>query len=323
MLRNSLVLLISLAGTGTVFADPWAEGLFPERSKDFGAVPRGSLLTHPFPIHNNSTVPVHLASVRVSCGCVVAQLEQADLAPGQSGAVVVQMHSERFVGDKVVSVHVQFDRPEFQEVTLQVKARSCEDVVLSPDVLDFGRVAHGSSLKVGTTVTFPTGGWQVSKVTSDSDYVHVALQEVTTATGRTYQVQATLDSELAVGKWFTEVWLHTNHPWMERVRVPVRVVVEPLLTVTPAGLSLDPPAPGHRAQKKVLIHGNTPFAIVGVRGGDEHWSIHDETPGKASQHVLTITLDGPVPSPQERSFQIVTDLPQGTVEIHARTENGR
>jgi hypothetical protein len=126
-----------------------------------------------------------------------------------------------------------------------------------------------------------------------------------------------------VGKWFTEVWLHTNHPWMERIRLPVRVVVEPLLTVTPASFKLEPATAGQRVQRKVIIHGTTPFSILDVKGVDSQWSVHDETPGKAPQHVLTISLNGPVAGTQERSFQVVTDLPQGTVEIHARAEMGQ
>ncbi len=251
-------------------------------------------------------------------------MEQPDLLPGQTGVVVAEMHTDRFLGDKLVQVYVHFDRPANEEVALQVKARSCEDVQLSPDVLDFGRVTPGGSLKAQATVTFPgPGSWQVLKVTSDSDYVHAAIHEVPAAAGRTYRVEATLDSDLAVGKWFTEVWLHTNHPWMERVRLPVRVVVEPVLTVVPASIHLESPAPGQRVQRKVLVHGSAPFSIVDLKGAGDHWSIHDDTPGKAAQHVLTITLDGPVGGSQERAFQIVTDLPQGTVEFHARAENGR
>ncbi len=197
-------------------------------------------------------------------------------------------------------------------------------MVLTPDVLDFGRAPRGSALRAQATVTFPGhGDWQVLRVSSDSDYVSVTVQEMPNPAGRAYLVQATLNSKLAVGKWFTEVWLHTNHPWLERVRLPVRVVIEPLLTVTPANFILAPPAPGQRVQRKVLIHANQPFAILDVTGGDKQWSVHDETPGKTQQHVLTITLNGPISSPQERSFQVVTDLPQGTVQIHARSDQDR
>jgi len=317
-------MLIGLLGPASASAESWAEGLFTERIKDFGSVPRGSVLVHPFAIHNNSGAPIHVADLRVSCGCVEARMEHPDVLPGQSATVVVQMHSDRFIGDKTVTVYVHFDRPGSAEVALEVKARSCEDILLSPDVLDFGRVTPGGSLKARTIVTFPGhGAWQVLKASSDSDYVHVTLQEVQAESGRMYQVEATLDSDLAVGKWFTEVWLHTNHPWMERVRLPVRVVVEPLLTVIPASMHLEQPAPGQRVQRKVLVHCGTPFSIVAVKGADAPWSIHDETPGKAVQHVLTLTLDGPVAGPQDHAFQIVTDLPQGTVEFHARAENGR
>ncbi len=123
MMRSFLVLLIGLLMPASGLAESWGERLFAERSKDFGSVPRGTELLHPFAIHNGSQAVVHVTELRVSCGCVTARLERPELAPGQDGAILAQMHTDRFVGDKVVTIHVHFDRPEQQEVVLQVRAR--------------------------------------------------------------------------------------------------------------------------------------------------------------------------------------------------------
>ena len=42
--------------------------------------PRGPTLNHPFRITNQTGQPVHIASVRVSCGCVSANALKDDLA---------------------------------------------------------------------------------------------------------------------------------------------------------------------------------------------------------------------------------------------------
>src|SRR5262245_3572759 len=151
MLRNILVLLVGLVVPASGFAEPWAERLFAERSKDFGSIPRGTELVHPFSLQNSTGAVLHVADLRVTCGCVTARMEQPELAPGQAGAIVAHMHTDRFIGDKVVTIHVHLDRPQEQEVVLEVRARSCDDVVLTPDVLDFGRSPQGSPLKAQAT----------------------------------------------------------------------------------------------------------------------------------------------------------------------------
>src|SRR5262245_32452782 len=120
MLRYRVVLLTALWATGYAAAGSWADGLFPESSKDFGAVPRGPLLIHSFRVVNKTGQPIHVNRLRVSCGCVVAHMEKPEVADGESATVVAEMHTDRFMGDKTVTVYVEFDRPEFQEVALQV-----------------------------------------------------------------------------------------------------------------------------------------------------------------------------------------------------------
>src|ERR1700676_2092471 len=103
MLRYSLVLALGLALPGPASASNWADSMFDEVSRDFGSVPRGPTLTHPFRIVNKTSAPVHISSVRVSCGCTSAQALQTTLAPGQETAIVIQMDTRRFVGAKNVT----------------------------------------------------------------------------------------------------------------------------------------------------------------------------------------------------------------------------
>jgi Protein of unknown function (DUF1573) len=327
MFQYSLALLAGLLVAVPAGPNNWAEGLFEQSSKDFGAVPRGPVLTYHFRLTNNTAGPVRVSNLRVSCGCTVARMDTPLLAPGESGVVTTEMHTDRFLGDKTVSVYVLFDLPALQEVSLQLKARSCEEVVVTPDTLDFGRVPHGQARKAQTVVSFPGAQqYQIQKVTVDSEHVHVSLSEMPSAEGdggnKLYQVTASLDAELPVGKWYTEVWLHTNHPWMERLRVPVLAEVEPPLTVIPAQMKLDAPAPGQKVQRKVLVNGNAPFVILAVKGTDARWSVHDDTPGRSLRHILTVTLQNATEEgPSDHCFKVITDLPgESTVLFHAQAE---
>ena len=84
---------MGFALAGSAGAASWADSMFTELSKDFGSVPRGPTLTHPFRLVNNTGRAVRIVGVRVSCGCVSARALQQTLAPGQETAVLATMGS--------------------------------------------------------------------------------------------------------------------------------------------------------------------------------------------------------------------------------------
>jgi hypothetical protein len=90
MVRYSLVgfVLLTLAGSARA---SWADAMFDELSRDFGSVPHGTTLVHPFRLVNNSGSTVRINSVRVSCGCTQARALTSVLAPGQETASVATM----------------------------------------------------------------------------------------------------------------------------------------------------------------------------------------------------------------------------------------
>ena len=68
MFRYYLVFAAGLCAASPATAS-WADLMFQELSKDFGSVPRGPALQHAFPLKNNTGEVVHIAGLRVSCGC--------------------------------------------------------------------------------------------------------------------------------------------------------------------------------------------------------------------------------------------------------------
>src|SRR5260221_13333619 len=109
MFRYGWVLVASVCLTASASAGTWADSLFEELSKDFGSVPRGPTLTHPFRLTNNTGKPLHISGVRVSCGCVSASAAQENVAPGESTTINAQMDTRRFHGAKSVTIYVNFD----------------------------------------------------------------------------------------------------------------------------------------------------------------------------------------------------------------------
>jgi hypothetical protein len=303
--------------------------MFEELSKDFGSVPRGPLLNHPFHLTNNTKYTVHITSVRVSCGCTSATALIDTLAPGQSTAVVAQMDTRRFSGPKSVTIFVQFDRPAWEEVRLWVQANSRDDVSITPDSLGFGAVRRGSSLKVSVTVSLlGDSGWQIQSARCDSNYVLTSLSAARqTDSGVEYQVIAQVRPDTPVGRWYTDVWLATNNPATPRLRVPLTVEIQAPLNLIPTGVVFGQLKAGGVAERKVMVRGAEAFRIKKVEGIDKLVQVRDSNPASKSVHVLTVTVKSPAPGAFNRpidinrTLRVITDLPdENQIDFKAKAQ---
>ncbi len=318
--RYSLVILLGLCATGSASAS-WADALFDELSRDFGSVPRGPTLTHPFRLVNKTKQNVHIASVRVSCGCTSARALQEFLAPGQETAILVQMDTRRFQYTKNVTIFVQFDQPSWQEVRLWVQANSRDDVTVIPESLAFGTIKRGGSPTAGVTISFLGGGnWRILGVRSDSNYVQPKVREIRRDAGEvSYQLTASMRADTPPGKWYTDVWLQTNDPTTPRVRVPLTVEVAAPLTISPMTVVLGELKAGALAERRIIVRGSTPFRITGIRGTDKQLSVREAASESKAVHVLTVTLRPSRPGEWNRNLRIQTDLPgENDIEFTAK-----
>src|SRR3954447_15220536 len=90
-----LAVTVSSAGAAN-----WAEGLFAEKSHDFGPVPRGGKFRHDFVLTNRLAEPLTILNIRASCGCTTGRASASQLMPGQSAAVEAEIDTRNFVGAK-------------------------------------------------------------------------------------------------------------------------------------------------------------------------------------------------------------------------------
>jgi hypothetical protein len=240
MFRTSFACLVALALAGPLPAVK-ADNLFDEQVHDFGTVPRGVQLTHTFRLTNAGDRPVRVTGLRVSCGCTTATMPQSEVAPGHAGALLAQMDTRRFEGTKTVTIFVTLDRGSgLEEARLAVSALSREDFNMSPDGVAFGPVARGASPAVVVTVAqVGSPGWLITGVSCESNYVQATAKATRRATGEiAYELTARLRPDIPAGRWYTDIWLHTDRQDVGRIRVPVSVEVTPAVTVNPGGAEL-------------------------------------------------------------------------------------
>jgi Protein of unknown function (DUF1573) len=297
--------------------------MFAELSKDFGSVPRGPTLEHQFRVTNNTGNLVHISSVRVSCGCVTASALDTSLAPGQSTAIQAHMDTRRFLGTKVVTIYVSFDRPHWEEVRLWIQGNSRDDLSVTPETLAIGQAKRGSVPSATVTVTFAGNGqWQITGVERESNYILTALQELhRDATVVSYQLTAAVRADTPVGKWYTDVWLTTNNPAAPKVRVPLTVEIESALSISPSAVNLGQIQPGAEEERKVIVRGIQPFRITKIEGTDDQLTVNDSTPASKSVHVLSVRLKPKKPGELDRRLRVLTDLKEeGELEFQTKAQ---
>jgi hypothetical protein len=309
MFRYSIILVAGMSAVSTASAS-WADSMFDGLSRDFGSVPRGPVVSHPFRFVNNTGKPVHVANVRVSCGCTSARALHEWVAPGQESAIVAQMDTRRFWGTKNVTIYVTFDHPNFEEVRLWVQANGRDDVSVAPDTLAFGRIRRGAAPTANVTVSLlGDSAWQVQDASCESNYVQPTIKLLRReGLESTYQVSAHLRADAPPGRWYTDVWLTTNNPTMPRVRVPLTVEIEAALTVSPSGVVLGKVKAGAETERKVIVRGVQPFRITRVLGTDGQLKVRDSTPESKTVHVLTVTLRPTRAGQVNRTLKVMTDL---------------
>ncbi|MBV9125857.1 MAG: DUF1573 domain-containing protein [Planctomycetes bacterium] len=322
MFRYSLVFLAGLWTAGAASAS-WADSLFGELSKDFGSVPHGVTLVHEFRLTNNTPQPLHIADVRVSCGCTTASALEKEVAPGHATAILAQMDTRRFTGVRAVTIFVDFDQPSWDEVRLTVQANSRDDVLLTPETLAFGRVRAGKTSSASVTVSFVGNNQaQILAAGCNSNYVKTSFKELNHGENEVrYQVSAQVAPDTPSGDWYSEVWLTTNQPSTPRLRVPLTVVVEAPLTVTPASLDWGQVMKGESSERRIIVRGSQPFRIKQVKGTDEVLSVRESSQGARQVHVLLVSLKPVSPGEVNRSLQVVTDLSgEGSIDFQVRAQ---
>ncbi len=315
MSRLCLVLLAGLVFVYPASASSWADGLFDELNKDFGAVPRGPVLQHQFVIKNTTQQIVSLGAVRVSCGCTSTQLNQSVLNPGEQTTLVARMDTSRFRGSKTVTIYVKFLRPESQEVRLWVKANAREDVAITPETLEIGTIRAGEARTAKAVLHFFGGqGLEISEPKTSSGYLDASVKEIKTAElERVYEITVTVRPDLPAGRWYADVWVETNLSQMPKLRLPLNVEVEAELVVSPGEASLGEWKEGQDAERRIIIRSGKPFKIVRFENESEILKARASSDESKSVHVVTLLAKGVKAGDLDMQLKVHTDLPENGI----------
>jgi hypothetical protein len=309
-----LLLGLTLLVLTAAHATAGARDYFTEFDKDFGPTPRGPVLTHYFTIKNNTKNTITLGTARVSCGCVSAYVLKSSLAPDESTACVAYMDTRRIPIAGIVKsviVYVPFLSPTLEEVTLTVKSIARDDLLFSSDTLALGTVKKGKSNSVTTKVTlYNHPNWEISSLESNGKFVLGSFKQVNkTATEVSYDVTAKLDENCPAGNWTSELFVKTNTPGLEKIRIPVTVNVVTPIAVSPERLNIVDLKVDGSVSYNVTVQGSQNFKIVEVKGDDDEVKVKTDGSVARTAHTIQVEVKPKKEGDLKRDFEIVTDHP--------------
>jgi hypothetical protein len=292
-----------------------AQSLLKEVSKDFGSVPQGTVLTHQFPLHNHLSSTVTVSGLRTSCTCATASVGKSELKPGESTVVAVTIDTNRYVGSRTFTIYLLLGQPILQELQMVVSATSRQDVTLNPGQLNFGRVKRGNIPPCSVTVDYRgLADFRITGVENDNSFIQPTLEEKTRVQGQvSYALTAKLRGDTPAGAWHADVWLKTNDASIPRIRVPLVVHIESVLSITPSEVNLGRVAAGGKSEYRITVRGPRAFKVLKVDGGDERFQLTWSTDQAKQVHIIRLTLQaGADAADVLATFKVITDLAEET-----------
>lgn len=300
MRRRVLKTVVGFAAWATVLglsaetarAAGWADALIREQSHDFGPVPRGAKVRHPFVLINVLNEPVTIVNVRASCGCTTGQATASVVPPGKSAVVEAEMDTRNFVGKKATVLYVTVSTPRGREaeIRLGVSSTILGDIVLNPGTIDFGAVTRGQSATQTLTVDrvgMPT--WQVSRMVSACKAIDATLTE-TARNGQTvsYLLKVVTKPDAPAGTIRDEIRLLTNDPETPVFPVQVTGTVRGELSASPALLALGKVTSAAGVRGRFLIRGSKPFIIRAIEGESQGFQATADDAKARPVHLVTV-----------------------------------
>ena len=305
----TLVLAGWSASVVPVTAQDWARKMFPDNSHDFGIVAAGSEAVHRFEFTNPLQEDVRVVSVRSSCGCTSATIENNDLKPGETGAIVARFNTVSFRDRKQATLTVTLDRPRYAEVQLIVRGNIRGNVAFEPGSVQFGDIVAGNPASRTIRVVQRGGSnWKITdvKTTFDHNRIKVRLNSVHRGNGQVvYDLEVELQDNIESGYVAGELFVETN----EGLRYPLRFhgrVTAPL-KMGPEILTMGPLAPGESIHRRVLLRADEPFRIQAIESSDERLVL--KASDKSNRlHVIDVRFTaGDQPGVLQGQADILTD----------------
>ncbi len=317
MKRFVAVGLLAALACAPAYGQEWAAKMFPVKKHEFGTVARGAKAEYAFEFKNLYKETIHIAGVRVSCGCTSTKVSQATVKSLETSSIVAIFNTRSFVGRRGATITVTIDRPYYAEVQLRVDGYIRSDVVFEPGEINFGSLDAGTSAERHIRVTHAgRSNWTLTDVRSANEHIEVLLSEPQRYGGRvTYEMTVRLKETAPVGYFDDQLILVSDDRYQGKVTLAMSGRVVSPLTVA-NDLVLGTVKSGDEVTRNLVVRAKQPFRIVGIECDDARFVCQAPTQAR-KVHIIPVTFRA---SDEEGDFQVPirirTDLAN---ELECRT----
>ncbi len=263
---------------------------------DLGQVAIGDALVHEFVVRNDGAGPLTLTNVRVE-GPGRVTVCDSPIAPGQTGRIRIEINTFLPDGPAASTVRAETNDRERPELSLALKFSVHASVIAEPPSARFDMVQR-EPVAAATHLIRTTDGTdvRVTGIESPRRDVLVSLREAGSTeraggtTGRQWLVGITVSSRAELGPFEGFVTVHVDHPRQSRVRIPVSIVVRPLIAVTPPAAVLgDVMAGTEVARLDVRVFSTDPIDVTDVGVTVRGFAARLETVNKGRAYTIIVS----------------------------------
>ena len=277
-------------------AKDWSDEVFPIKKHDFGTVAVAAETDFFFPVVNTFSSPLHIASIRASCGCTTPTVLNEYIQPGQSGMIQAHFNTDTFRGKKGATLTVVVDKPFYSEVRLRVDGYIRSDMVFHPGSIQFGQVAKGSlsdsegAKKTSKVMYAGRGDWQILDVTSNKPFLVPAFVETSRGGGRVnYDLTVMIRDDAPEGFFQDELTVVTNDRNMPKVPLKVSGRIESLMSITPKSIAVGELSPNQSQTRRLVLVSKKPIRIEAIQSDEFEFKIAPSPTAKQT-HILEPTF---------------------------------
>ena len=119
---------------------------------DFGVMPPGTQGNHTFVVKNSGDEPLSLELGATTCKCTLGDLDQNELAPGESTTVKLEWTVASDKSEFTQSAELRTNDPLRPAIKLTVQGLVISDLEFDPKKVSFGSVTAGESFEFSTNL---------------------------------------------------------------------------------------------------------------------------------------------------------------------------
>lgn len=303
-----------------------------ERRADFGALWIGEERIREFECKNEGDAPLRLGEVRATCGCLLAEVDRSDLAPGAMRRVKVKFSADKGLDRVEKELRVATNDPATPWLVFTLAADVRPLYLFTPPAALMKELVLGEPAAQTIAVALADGGavrFGAPKVDEPGFTAEPAAAPADAAAA----VVIRCDGKARLGTHLFHVVLPSDHPRVAQALIPVEATVHARLDF-PEGDRVDfgeiAAARGATLTRRVVRRGAAPLALDHpdakiVRAGSAAHASFDLSwraveAGRAWS--LEVVLE-PGAAPQTLVGRIDVTLPGTDEPVHSLTLAGR